>query len=63
VVELALDLDAAPLSARVEAKPHRHPVVGVDGLQGVEPHVVERLVEPPPELPDLVRAAAGVGPL
>ena len=60
---LRLDLYPALLTATVEAQAGRHALAGVQELLRLQPQLVERLVDPLPEAPDLVRAPAGVGAL
>src|SRR5207248_10054466 len=60
VVELRVDLNAAPPALPAMAKPRRHPVPGVDPLLWLQLQLLERLVDPFPEALHLVRPPARV---
>ena len=60
MVHLLVDLQPAPLPPPVVAKPGRDVVTGIDEFLRFQPQLVERLVEPLPEAPDLVRSPARV---
>ena len=60
VVELVIELDPAALAARVVAEPNRDAVAGVDDLLRDQPQLVEGLVEPVEEAPDVVVPLPGV---
>src|SRR5205085_12362343 len=60
VVQLGLDLQSAPPPVPVVTQPCRDTVAAVDELLRLEPQLLERVVEPFPEAPDLVRSDARV---
>ena len=60
VVHLFVDLNPAQLAPTVVAQPGRDAVTGINVFLRAQLQLVERLVQPFPEAPDLVRAAARV---